>query len=199
MDFDFLILLLVIAIISVIMMGPFIIGDYSENAKKRDYVNSVVAETGDPSLNEDLMTQMRPSDEVVTYKVISYRLGNKMSHGYIAVTKERLIFKAVSAGDHTAVLNNAFANNRGASAGFNLRFDLKEETCNIPISKVTSMATSREVFELKGCISGRDSISAYVLKINAQGAFYNLFLGKHKDVADEFVRTFTSMSYERDD
>lgn len=176
-------------------------GNYAQKQKvkqaKRDYVNSVKATSGNPDSNDELLQQMRPSDEVVSYIELSYNFPNRKESGFIAVTKERLIFKAIALGDNTATLNNTLANNRGASAGMNLRFDFKEETCNIPISKVTSMSKATESFEIKGCSSKQvEIISAFVLKVNAQGLQYNLFLGKNSSIADEFVRTFTSMTYD---
>lgn len=194
-------LILLVIVIFVLPVAIFAYGDYAQKQKieqaKRDYVDSVKASKGNPNDNNELMQQMRPSDEVVSYIELHYKLAGRASYGFIAVTKERLIFKAVAVGDHTALLNNGFANDRGASAGMNLRFDFKEETCNIPVTKVTSMSRATESFEIKGCMNSQtEVISAYVLRINAQGLQYNLFLGRNDSIADEFVRTFTSMTYD---
>lgn len=194
----------IIVMVIIIFGLPLIIfgyGSYAQGKRieqaKRDYVDSVRATTGNPDNNMELMQQMRPSDKVVSYIELKYNIPGRKDVGFIAVTEERLIFKAVAVGDHTASLNNAFANNRGASSGLNLRFDFKEETCNIPVNKVTSMSKATESFEITGCMKSQtETLSAFVLRINAQGLQYNLFLGKNGSIADEFVRTFTSMTYD---
>jgi len=177
----------------------------AKNKVKMDYVNSVSPTDGTAEDNEDLLTQMRPSDSVVKYVDLKCIAQGKPVHGFIAITQERLIFKAITTGDHTAAINSGLANNTGSSAYASFRFDLKEETANIPVKKVTSMSSSVETVKLDGATGcGKtvkpevESVSAYILMINAQGVVYRIFLGTHQDIATEFVKTFISMQYDDD-
>lgn len=174
------------------------------NKAKREYVNSVRPTDGRAEDNAELMSQMRPSDEVMKYVDLRCNVKGREINGFIAVTKERLIFKTVAVGDNTAFINDGLAN--AARAQISFRFDMKEETANIPIRKVTSMSVSTQSVSLDntGCNAKPNNgqgptLSAYVLSINAQGIIYKLFLGQCGDIATEFSRTFTSMTFDDDE
>lgn len=173
------------------------------NRKVREFVNSVSPTSGTAEQNAELMSQMRPSDEVVKYVDLKCQINGSTVNCYIAVTKERLIFKTATVGDAAGSLNDGLANNGKPKKDF--RFDMKQETANIPIAKVTAMAMSTQTIRLvnenwsdKWTFDG-PTLQAHVLSINAQGLQSKLFLGQSGDVATEFSRTFISMTYDRDE
>lgn len=200
--------LVLILLIPFIILGISIYGGISSknssieknNAVIREYVCSVVPTDGKAENNSELMSQMRPADEVMKYVDLKCKVKGNTINGFIAVTKERLIFKTIAIGDNTLQLDNGLSNAKRPEVSF--RFDLKEETANIPIKKVTAMSTSVQKINLDatGCSENVGNkkgatLSAHVLSINAQGIVYKLFLGECGDIADEFSRTFTSMTF----
>lgn len=164
------------------------------------YVNSVnPVEGAVPENNMELMSQMRPSDIVNDYLEMKFHMGNDRKDCFIAITNERLIFKAVVAGDNTANIINP-AGPRQAEL-MKVRFNYQEMTTNIPVKNISSMSVSKEIFDInsEGCLVKENLFAEmYVLAVNAQGIVYKILLGKHQHMADGFVRTFTDMSYEND-
>lgn len=195
---------LMFAIIGGVMMySTNVVPKKEYNRKVKEFINSVSPTSGTAEQNAELMSQMRPSDEVVKYVDLKCEINGSAVNCYIAVTKERLIFKTATVGDSAGSLNDGLANNGKPSKDF--RFDMKQETANIPIAKVTSMAMStqsirlvRENFSDKWTYDG-PTLQAHVLSINAQGLQSKLFLGQLGDVATEFSRTFISMTYDREE
>lgn len=195
--------LVILGLAAAMMYFTNVVPKREYNRKVREYVNSVSPTSGTAEQNAELMSQMRPSDEVVKYVDLKCEINGSMVNCYIAVTKERLIFKTATVGDAAGSLDDGLANNGKPSKDF--RFDMKQETANIPIAKVTAMAMSTQSIRLvdesmsdKWAFNG-PTLQAHVLSINAQGLQSKLFLGQCGDVATEFSRTFISMTYDRDE
>lgn len=124
-----------------------------------------------PGYPKDLTSQLKPDDVIVKYMPLGGK--GKQSRGYIAITEQRIVFKAVSYNSESK--------------------SMKESTLNVPVSKVSSMVVKHETIQT-GCLSKEH---VYNLEVNVQGAQYDLLLANEPgaiDAANEFVRTFLDCS-----
>ena len=124
-----------------------------------------------PVYPKDLIRQLKPDDVIVKFMPLGGR--GKQSRGYIAITEQRIVFKAVSYDSE--------------------KKSMKEATLNVPVSKVSSMVVKHETIKT-GCINKEH---VYSLEVNVQGAQYDLVLANDPgaiDAANEFVRTFLDCS-----
>lgn len=120
---------------------------------------------------EELTNQLKPDDVIVKYLPLGGK--GKRSRGFIAITEQRIIFKAIQRDKE--------------------KKSMKEATLNVPVSKVSSMVVKHDVNKT-GCFS-KEHI--YSIQVNVQGALYDLMLSNDVsalDAANEFVRTFLERS-----
>ncbi len=124
-----------------------------------------------PGYPKDLTSQLKPDDVIVKYLPLGGK--GKQSRGFIAITEQRIVFKAV-----------AYDAEKKST---------KEATLNVPVSKVSSMIVKHETIST-GCLSKEHQ---YSLEVNVQGAQYNLPFSNDPgalEAANEFVRTFLECS-----
>ena len=120
---------------------------------------------------EALTSQLKPDDEIIKFLPLGGK--GRKARGFIAITEQRIIFKAIS-------------RDKGKKKS-------TEEALNVPLSKVASILVKHEV-EKKGLLSKEHT---YTLEVNVQGAVYGLVLENEPaalDAANEFVRTFLECS-----
>ena len=131
--------------------------------------------------SEDLLKQMKPDDNVVYYQPLDTMelkkgcMGSSVKNipggGFIAVTERRLVIKCSA-----------------LDANGNMTSTL--QTINVPICNVSSVTVSRKTFG-GGC--GSKPMSSYVLIINVEGGFYNIYAGSTSRMADEFIKSFVDI------
>ena len=131
--------------------------------------------------SEDLLKHMKPDDKVVYYQPLdtmelvkgcmSSSVRNIPGGGFIAVTERRLVIKC-----------SALDDNGGMTSTL--------QTINVPISNVSSVTVRKKTIG-GGC--GSKPVSSYILIINVEGGFYNIYAGRTSQMADEFIRSFVDI------
>lgn len=135
--------------------------------------------------NPECLGQIRPDDQIIVYYPLDLKdvrsgctgvsVKTMENAGYVALTEQRLIFKGSS------------INSTGESATSTL------ETSNVPLSKVSSVTTSKITTASKGCLSSK--FTYYALLVNVQGHEYKLYLNTKDDsIGKDVVRSFLESS-----
>lgn len=140
---------------------------------------------------QELLKNIRPDDDVVAFIRIQSsdvgclkkkpKKGSPVDTYFLAITRER-------------VVGTAETKSEGVKTGlFSKASSLGSVTFNIPLVKITSIETSGQTSQEKGCLSKKNH-AKYKLTINAQGDEITIYTGVDSSVNDEFVRSFLEIS-----